>query len=410
MDRIRLIFPEYLRAKLVPGEQILSALSLALLFGLLYELLAGKSSVDGIPSDYFSLMIYAVLFCIAALLLKLPRWVLYSTIILALILHIFYLTQIVAKFDQDANSTRDDAVELTAQAFIRGENPWNHTPEMDVRATTGPASIWLAIPFVLIFGEINWLAFLFWILIFAILLVGDTQNKNNTFPTLASLFIIGILGFSHTLTWSLDELYFPFLFIALAYWAVIRQHYFLTGILLAIPPLFRLNYIFIIMGFLCWFLFYKKFSVHSLLRIGLGATLAILLIVVPFILIGGNEFYKFNPFLLAFSFSEISEWPSNNIFFHVLNYLGRHTDPTTLIFLKLGIISGILLVSASFLRRIQHPFWHIAIAALLAQTIAWFSNIAADYELLFVIPAFMAVAFTPNELSAVNKPSNCTGK
>jgi hypothetical protein len=253
MRRTRHILPEYLRAKVAPFEQTITAVPLILLFALLYELLAGKSSIDGIPKGYFSLLAYVLLFCLIALFLKLPRWIPYFAIILAIIIHVFYFTQIIAKFDQDANSTRDDAVEMTTKAFLRGENPWNNMPELGVQATTGPASILLAMPFVMIFGEINLLTFLFWVLIFAISLVGDIQNKNNSFPILSLLFITGIFGFSHTLFWSLDELYFP--------------------------------------------------------------------------------------------------------------------------------------------------FWHVAIAALLAQTIAWFSSLASDYELLFVIPTFLAVAFTPRKLT-----------
>ncbi len=70
---------------------------------------------------------------------------------------------------------------------------------------------------------------------------------------------------------------------------------------------------------------------------------------------------------------------------------------------KLGIILGLMLSISLGLRRAQHPFWHIAVGAFLTQTIAWLpSNFPQDYELLVILPAIMAVAFShPWEITGV---------
>ena len=379
---------DYLKSRKLP-----IAVLLMLSFGLLYQSITGMGIRDA-PVAYLRYSFYALLLVLALLVFRSPRWTIYAAITIVLIIHLYFYTQIISKLDHDAASTRDNAVEMTTKAFLRGENPWNHLTELDVAATTGPASILLAIPFVLIFGEINWLAFLFWLLIFVILFSGEFIERNNAFPFLTLLFLTGLFGFTHTLYWSLEELYFGYLFIPLAYWSVNQQRFFLAGAFLAIPVLIRLNYVFVILAFLLWYMFTSTFKPINLLKLGLGAAIASLVVLVPFVWVGGKEFLAHNPFTYALSMSGSETWPSNNIFFRGLNFLGRNLDAWSMRFIKLGIISGSTLIAAILFKNIQHPFWTITVAAILTQTVAWFSQIPADYVLMIVLPAFIAIAFT----------------
>jgi hypothetical protein len=384
---------DYLKSRKLP-----IAVLLMLSFGLLYQSITGMGIRDA-PVAYLRYSFYALLLVLALLVFRSPRWTIYAAITIVLIIHLYFYTQIISKLDHDAASTRDNAVEMTTKAFLRGENPWNHVTELDVATTTGPASILLAIPFVLIFGEINWLAFLFWLLILVILFSGEFIERNNAFPFLTLLFLTGLFGFTHTLYWSLEELYFGYLFIPLAYWSVNQQRFFLAGAFLAIPVLIRLNYVFVILAFLLWYMLTSTFKPINLLKLGLGVAIASLVILVPFVLVGDKEFSAHNPFTYALSMSGSETWPSTNIFFRGLNFLGRNLDAWSMRFIKLGIISGSTLIAAILFKNIQHPFWTITVAAILTQTVAWFSQIPADYVLMIVLPAFIAIAFTSRKKS-----------
>jgi hypothetical protein len=388
---------DYLKSRKLP-----IAVLLMLSFGLLYQSITGMGIRDA-PVAYLRYSFYGLLLVLALLVFRSPRWAIYSAITLVLIIHLYFYTQIISKLDHDAASTRDNAVEMTTKAFLRGENPWNHVSELGVPATTGPASILLAIPFLLIFGEINWLAFLFWILVFLILFSGEFRERNSAFPFLSLLFLTGLFGFTHTLYWSLEELYFGYIFIPLAFWSVNQQRLFLAGALLAIAVLIRLNYVFVVLAFLLWYISTSSFKPINLLKLGLGAVIASLAVLVPFILVGGKEFWAHNPFISALSMSGSETWPSNNIFFRGLNFLGRNLDQWSMRIIKLGIISGSILIAAILLKNIQHPFWTITVAAFLTQTVAWFSRLPADYVLMIVLPAFIAIAFTSRKYLLYNE-------
>lgn len=50
------------------------------------------------------------------------------------------------------------------------------------------------------------------------------------------------------------------------------------------------------------------------------------------------------------------------------------------------------------LRRLHHPFIHIAFAALLSITVAWISpDLSNDYILFIIIPAFIAISLARGE-------------
>jgi len=392
--------------KYLKSRRYASVLVTMLMLGFIYQQLTGSVSNE-IPgevfTDYSRLMIYATILALISLSLKFPRWTLYVLLLLMVLIQVVYFTQIISKLDHDEFSTRDTAVEMTTQAFLQGKNPWNNVLELGVPATTGAASILFALPTILTFGEINWLAFFFWCIFFIILVIGDIQEKNNTFPILVMLFVIGIFGFTHTLYWSLEEFYFPYLFVMFAYWSIIRCRYILSGILLAIPVLFRVNYVFILLGFLMWYSINKEFSVKIFLKIGFGAIIATITILTPFILVGGREFLEYNPFTFAFAMSGLANWPANNVLFQLLNFMGRNVGEDWLRIIKLVIVVVLMSVASLNLRRLHHPFIHITIAAFLSITVAWISpGLANDYILFIIIPAFIAISLARGETYGVN--------
>jgi hypothetical protein len=380
-----------------------------LMLGLLYEQLNGITGEELptgyselIPAEYSKLMIYFLGLGLMILVFRPPRIVFYALMILILATHVFYYTQVISRWDQDAISNRDDAVEMTARVFTRLENPWSHVPQLGMNATTGPASILFALPFILVFNEINWLATLFWMLLFGFLLIGDVTTRNSTFPVLVLLFVLGIFSFTHTLFWSLDELYFPYLLIALAYLCITRRRLILTGVLLGAAMMFRLNYAFVVLGFMVWYYLNMNHSGKEQLKLLVGIGIAIALVVLPFVFIDGREFWSNNSIITAYSMSGTVDWSSNNIFFRGLNFLTRKLGAGAMRFVKLGLVAGILLFISLQLRRLHQPFYHVTLGSFLALTVAWFPpHLPKDYQLFFLIPAFMAIAFTSKNDVAV---------
>jgi hypothetical protein len=388
---------DYLKERLKPP-----VLVMALMVGLLFEQLnsiKGELLPEGypelIPADYTKWMVILLGLGLAALVFRPPRGLFYALVALVLLVHVFFYTQRISRLDQDGISNRDDAVELTAQALLRLENPWSNVPELGMRATSGPASILFAVPFVLVFNDINWLAALFWLLLFLFLLWGDLTRRNHTFPLLVLLFVLGFLGFTHTLFWSLEELYFPFLFIALGYICTTRGRLYLTGAFLGAAVMFRLNYAFIVLGYLVWYYLNINNSWKHQLKMIAGMGIAVVLILAPFVLVGGQEFWTENAIVYALNMSGNSEWPSVNIFFRGLNFLTRQIGEGAMRFVKLGLVVALQVFFSFQLRRLRQPFFHLTLAAFLALTIAWFPpHVPKDYQLFIVIPAFMAVAYT----------------
>ena len=208
-------------------------------------------AVYGIATDahpypyagYVALLAAAILL---AFLLQRPRWIVYGLLLTALCIRVIAFVHIVANRAQDKVSTRDAAVEMTAQALMRGENAWN--VDLGVEVTTGPTSILLALPFVSLFGQINWLSFLFWAVLLGVLLGLDTYYRNNSWPTLALMILLGLFDIEHTMYWSLEELYYPVLYLALAYLLTTRERWGWAGALLAASILSRPSYCFLVLG------------------------------------------------------------------------------------------------------------------------------------------------------------------
>jgi hypothetical protein len=323
-----------------------------------------------------------------------PRWALYSLLLVAFVVQLHFLTQILANGTQDVVSTRDEALEGTAQALLNGENPWSHVAPLGAQATTGPASILLAVPFVAWFGEINWLSFDFWMLFFVTLLAFDVERQNESFPVLVLMFIVGELAFAHTLAWSLDELYYPYLLFGLSYVCLKRKWMVAAGALLGTTIMFRASYVFMAAGCLAWFLFEERRTRGELLRLAAGGATAIVLILAPFAIVGGHEFAARNAFSIAYGMSGAARWPETNLAFRLLNMLARASGPFGMRLIKLALMAVVLLVVSFRLRKAGHPFWHIAAPSLLTYTFAWYppGQVGLDYALSAVLPAFMATA------------------
>lgn len=178
--------------------------------------------------------------------------------------------------------------------------------------------------------------------------------------------MIGIFEFSHTLFWSLDELYFPYVLLPIAFWLALRKKWILAGMILSSTIFFRLSYTFIVIGFLLWFLFNEDYQIKDLWKIGFGAVIAGIIILLPFIIVGGQDFLNHNPFIYAFSLVESGSLPNNNIIYKGFNFIGNILGFRLLQVMKLVFILGVMLLLAVRLRSVKHPYWHITAGAFLA--------------------------------------------
>jgi len=377
---------EYLKLKSFP-----SPVSLILYFGILYHFLMGSEKWR-----VFLLIIIGITW-----LIRVPRWVTYCLFFVLLIIHLFLFVHGISNQQHDLRGTRDDCVELTTKAFINGLNPWNEeiANQLNAPLTTGPASILLAYPIVKIFHKINWLTFFFWISFFVILLYCDLKHQNSTFVPLVLFFLTGIFFIEYTLYWSLEELYYPFIFFTASYWFYSRGYSFLTGLFLIIPMLSRLNYIFLIFAFLLWCFLNTKIKTNDFLKLSIGSGLGILLLLTPFLWVGGKDFIEHNAFTIALSYGElISKWSENNFIFTILNFIQNKMEPFMLKWLKTGFTIIFILIIALRMKRINHPFWHLSVAGFITHIIAYYNSLLfRDYGLIFILPAMLAIAFSNRE-------------
>ena len=367
-------------------------LPIALILIFIYDIVT-KSN----PQVYSLWIVLLTLITLILALFRGPRWIIYVFLFIALTVHIFVFVNILSKGDQDPGSTRDEAVEIAAKATLNGENAWNK--DVGAPITTGPTSILLALPFVFLLGEINWLTFIFWMVFYLVLLRNDLIYQNQSWPILVLFLILGYFGFEHTLYWSLDELYYPFLFLALAYFLINRGSFLVVGILMAAVLLSRFSYFFMIMGFGFWYFFSFPFNGHHIFKMGAGFVLGAVVILLPFVIIGGKDFWDNNFLILAYHISG-APWPDNNFFFRLLNELDGQIGPEAMRWVKLGLTVSFMAPLSWGLRilKVPHPFWHITCGAFLAHTIVWLpAHLPMDYALIFVLPAMLAISNSPTE-------------
>jgi|YNPBryantNP2012_1023418.scaffolds.fasta_scaffold26070_2 hypothetical protein len=349
------------------------------------------------PEPYPLALVIVLLesFAVVGILLRRSRALVYVILAIALTIHLFTFTQIVANGTHDAGSTRDDAVEVTARALLRGENAWNVNP--GVPATTGPTSILLALPFVLLFGQINWLSFGFWIVFFLVLLWCDIKSRNDTWGVFVLFTLLGLFGLEHTLYWSLEELYYPILFFALAYVLALQRQEWGIGALMAAAVLSRTNYAFLLIGFGLWYVSRYSLDARSIVRIGLSFFITSVVILAPFVLVGREDLVSNNPWKHALGFS-MANWPDTNVAFRALNQMGTQLGADLLRWLKLGVTLLLIFAVAWRLNlaKLSHPFWHVAAAGFIAHTVFWLPAYpwSRDYSLIFVLPAMLGIALT----------------
>lgn len=348
------------------------------------------------PKPYPLAMLVAALEILVGgvLLLRKARVLAYALLVAALIIRVFVFVHVVANGSQDPQSTRDEAVETTAGALLHGENAWNANPGVGV--TTGPTSILLALPFVLAFGQINWLSFAFWLLLLLALLWSDILHQNNTWPMLAMFFLLGWFDIEHTLYWSLEELYYPVLYLGLAYLLARRGAWWGVGALWAAALLSRPNYAVLVLGFALWLLMTYPFQWRTLGKLAVGFAAATILVLLPFVMIGGKDLLLNNPWRFALSFTGAT-WPDTNFVFHALDQLNTRIGKDAMRVAKLGATLAALLGFAWALprRHISHPYWHLAAAGLIAHTVIWVPpQFSSDYTLMFALPALLAISMT----------------
>jgi hypothetical protein len=338
--------------------------------------------------------IIAILLALAAtfVFLRAPRGVVYAILAIALIVYLAVFIFVVSNGEHDRHSTRDEAVELAAQAMLEGSNPWR--VELGVPVTTGPSSILLALPFVAVFKQINALSLLFWLAFFAALLVADLLAKNNSWPVLVTLFITGVFGVRHTLYWSLDELYFPVLFMTVAFWVIRKDRWLWGGSLLAASVLARPSYGFLVIAFGLWLLFEGRFTTRKIGMVLLGGALAFVVILLPFVILFGGDLISHNPWRPALAFTAMN-WPATNPIFQLLNRSAEKIGASGMRWVKLGMVLLPLVAISWGLRRarVAHPFWHLTIAALLSHFLVWLpAHLPDDYILMILLPAMLGVA------------------
>lgn len=365
-----------------------SPIALLLAAGFLYQLLNQPGAVSDLTAPFIVGWLILVLW-------RAPGWLVYLGLFLALAVQTYYRTQVTAFVPPYLAATRDRAAIATAQALAHGLNPWTHTPNLPVPATTGAASILFVLPFVMVFGNIAFITYLFWLAMFAFVAISDLRLRNGHFPPLALLVVMGILGFSHTMEWRLEELYFPYLFLLLAYHFLRRGRFLACGLMLAVPPLWRVSYCFMVLAFLLWSLFDRKASLRQYARMGIGSLVATVAILLPFVIVGGREFLEHNFYTIAQGMGDLWTWPRTNLLYRLVAKATSGLAPASLQLLK--EIAVVLLIAGTARvarRRFDHPFWHVSVAAFLSHTLLWQALMWIDYALIFVIPASLAVAMT----------------
>jgi hypothetical protein len=339
----------------------------------------------------YSWVLYGILLFTVMTAVRLPRWLIYKIVLVAMIALVGWGTFVDSKGPHDGGSDRDDGVEIAASTLMRGNNPWNERTQLNPAITTGPSSILLAVPFVALFGEINLLTFIMWTVFLIFILVGDVAYRNSCLATIILLLLFPLSGFLHTLHWSLDELYYGAIVLPVLWFALKRNKLVIAGVVGAFICFVRLSYAPVVVAAGLWWLFERKREVKAYSKIAAGGISYVVAVVSVFGVIGGNEFFA-NNFWHNSQMQSLND--TTNIITNVLsNALGWFpAGPIGSMF----IILPVIVISAIAMRSVPHPFYHMSIAGLLGHTIAFSPHFVMDYQLMFVIPALYSIAFASN--------------
>jgi len=291
---------------------------------------------------------------------------------------------------QDNLSDRDDAAEIAAQSLLHGENPWAAKSVLGLPITTSPTGILLSIPSVLLTGHINLLTFLFWIAFIAILLAGDLHYRNRTFGLLIPLLLLPGLAVPHTLYWSLEELYFPLIFIAAAAWALSKSRYFIAGACAACVVFGRLNYSMPMTSLFIWMVSSREQPLIPAIRFAAGAMSASLALLLPFAITLGTTLVRCNFVTVAVQTAQGVN--QKNTTFSWTGADGQITSTMAIVCLLLLVLLVLTRLTA---RHTRHPFWHVAAGGLMTQLTLFVPGAPNDYVLTVMGPALFAAAFTP---------------
>jgi len=373
---------DYLRERTRPGPLVV-----LLLLAIAYPFAASAAQAG----------VFVALCVLAALLAaRAPRWLCYAALAAVLCVMVSGYVFGVANGAEDAQSERDEAVELAAQALVSGTNPWARRTPLDMPITTGPASVLAALPSVLTTGRINATSFLFYALFFAVLCAADIRQRNESFLPLGLFFLSGFFGFQHALYWSLDELAWAYLALAWGAWLLERGWPMGAGACLAFALCSRVSYAFPVFALLCWD-WYRPRAPRHLWGVAAGAALATGLIAAPFLFVAGSDLLAHNPLTVAGRLLG-KPWPDTNPVFHALNAVVAAVGPRPAAVVKAALALAAIWYTAARIGRSgpAHPFWHLCFAAVLATFLVYPAGVSDDYILFFAVPAFLAIAWSPS--------------
>ncbi len=342
------------------------------------------------PAWQFALVLLAAVVLSAVFGAK--RHTVYALLFLLLVWFAGQYCLSIATGPHDGGSDRDEAVEIASRALLRGENPWAQSTGVSGEITTGPASVLIGVPFVLADGDIDLLRFAFWCSFFGCLLWGDLSRRNQSFVGLGLLFLTGILGFHHTMHWSLEELYFGYLILFGAWVAYGVGALSSMGALAGVALMVRLAYAFPVFGLLVWWVIRDRPSPGLLGRFFGGILVGVAGTVVPILLAVGTDVLGRNPFVRA-SGMLVEPLPSSNLLFEGINTVSEAAGSLGGLLratLVCGAVGGIAWLLRD--RSPSHPFWHIAWASFGGMLLISGFGKAQDYTLFFAIPAFLAVS------------------
>ena len=335
-----------------------------------------------------SIVVGVVLFlCLIAM--KARRWLVHAFILCAMVGLVAWGVFRDAQGPHDLRSDRDDAVESATAAFLDGQNPWSHRSPLNLPIRTGPSSILLALPFVAATGKVDALTFLAWCTFLAGLAMADIWRRNDSLSTLALLLLFPWMGFLHTLHWGLDELCYAAILSPGLWFALERRRFFLAGLFGGFMVLSRLSYAPAVMAAGLWWLFKEWRTLRDVLCLALGGGAYVGGILALMWWVGGGAFLQENFWL--------------NSPMRPLDYGGNPVAQAVSSLLRIlpqGTPGGMMLVLACTLlaawplRRLDHPFFHMAIALLLAHLIPFSPKYPMDYQMLVMVPALYGVAFS----------------
>jgi len=317
-----------------------------------------------------------------------PRGVSSALLLTGFAFHIWQMSVVEASLPMFSSATRDLAAIDSVRAIARGHSPWSFVKGYIV--TTGPASILGLAPAVLMTGNLKAITFLFWITVPVVFVTADVMRLSDRASSLTLLLMLDRAAMPHTLHWRLDELYFPVLLLVLAFFALRARRMFIAGLAIAVAPLCRLNYAFLVLALLLWGFWNLRPSRRELVRGVLAAVSATLVVLVPFVLLGGREFFRTNPFTTAMGMSVGAAQST------LAGLLAGHISPIASTVVRVGFTVVAIVIVAWVGRNATHPFWIITFASLAAHTIVWtpgVRRIEADYTLIVLLPALLGAAF-----------------